>query len=337
MATSNATVVFVTGASRSGTTVLARSLGRHSEILGMDELHYFGELASPPFPQIGRSEAVSRAATIIARSERGIWNSEVLQADRDRAEKIIDGCIGDEGINAADAFFETIKAMAAERGKSIPCEQTPRNIYYAKALVDRSDSVRILHMVRDPHAVLASQKNRWKRRANSNKAIPFSEMIRVWVNYHPYTMAKLWSGANEIAQQLSDHPQIHIVRYEDLVAHPERTLKGICGFLGVAFEEAMLEVAVVGSSQRHDGGRTGFARDSLDAWKHVLTKNEAWVVERTCARLMARFDYPRVADRLPSLGVIGSAARYPIHLLGVLLANPKRALIQIRGLLGLQD
>ena len=42
-----APLVFVTGASRSGTTMLARMLGAHSAISAFNELHYFGSLWDP--------------------------------------------------------------------------------------------------------------------------------------------------------------------------------------------------------------------------------------------------------------------------------------------------
>ncbi len=37
-------LVFVAGASRSGTTMLNRILGQHPSICAMNELHYFGDL-----------------------------------------------------------------------------------------------------------------------------------------------------------------------------------------------------------------------------------------------------------------------------------------------------
>ena len=37
-------LVFIVGASRSGTTMLNRILGNHRAVAGLNELHYFGEL-----------------------------------------------------------------------------------------------------------------------------------------------------------------------------------------------------------------------------------------------------------------------------------------------------
>lgn len=39
-------IIFIVGASRSGTTMLNRVLGNHPRVAGLNELHYFGDLWS---------------------------------------------------------------------------------------------------------------------------------------------------------------------------------------------------------------------------------------------------------------------------------------------------
>lgn len=36
------------------------------------------------------------------------------------------------------------------------------------------------------------------------------------------------------------HPSLHCVRFEELVHEPERVLQGVCDFLGIAYEDSML-------------------------------------------------------------------------------------------------
>ena len=61
-------------------------------------------------------------------------------------------------------FAAAVHQLAQAAGKSIPCEQTPRYIFYARALLEIYPTAQIVHMVRDPRAVMASQKMRWQRR-----------------------------------------------------------------------------------------------------------------------------------------------------------------------------
>ena len=58
------------------------------------------------------------------------------------------------------------------------------------------------------------------RLAADGMSVPRYESLRVWVNYHPYTMARLWSQATRAALELADHPRVTLLRFEDLVREP---------------------------------------------------------------------------------------------------------------------
>src|SRR5690606_28029921 len=124
---------------------------------------------------------------------------------------------------AAEIFAATVATFAARAGKSIPCEQTPRNIYYARALLDWYPQARFVHLFRDPRGVMASQKFRWQRRSLMADPSQMSrrQQIRTWVNYHPYTITQLWNVATGLALELEGHPRVHLLRLEDLLREPE--------------------------------------------------------------------------------------------------------------------
>jgi len=328
-------IVFVTGASRSGTTMLSRILGNHSRILGLRELHYFGDLCDPADTrQLDKRALHHLAAMIFSRQAREVWGGDPTELELSRARHVCDSLAPGQRTGYG-VFAAALASLAEDAGKSIACEQTPRNVFYAQSILTNLPGAALIHIVRDPRAVLASQKNRWKMRLLGAKRIPRYEMIRTWVNYHPVTMAKLWRGATNAALRLRGDPRVMLVRFEDLIAEPEAQIRGMCGFLGVPFEPGMSLIPKWGSSNlKHDSGKKELAKDVLDQWQTVLSDGEIEVVEQIAGELMRRFSYePRSQGGRSSLSVLPHRVSYLIHLIGVALLNPRRALVQVRAML----
>ena len=329
-------MIFVTGASRSGTTMLSRIFGQHSVVNGLKELHCFGELVDPNQLRspLNKQQAVDLCTQLIARSKRDIWG-EVTAEDATEAEQLFPQSVNCEYVTG-DVVALTLNHIATTQGKTIPCEQTPRNIFYANALLDYFPSLKIVHIVRDPRDVLASQKNRWKRKRLGGDNIPYSEIIRVWFNYHPYTITKLWVKATTLAQQLKTHERVYILRFEDIIANPEQEIKKVCAFLGLAYESEMLDIEQIGSSHRQNTNQQrGVAQKALNTWVKILTPGEVAICERIAAEQMKAFSYP-VSNTLSAfnVSVITQILKYPLHAVGVLISNPRRAWIQLQAILG---
>lgn len=333
---SNKDMILVTGASRSGTTMLSRMFGQHSIVNGMKELHCFGELVDPSnlADVIEVQEAIDLSTKLIARSKRDIWG-EVTPEDAGQAKQLLAG-EGGSAFKVGEVVALTLHYIAESQGKQIPCEQTPRNIFYASRLLDYYPKLKIVHIVRDPRDVLASQKNRWKRKRYGGDNIPYSEIIRVWFNYHPYTITKLWVSATKLALQLKNHERFYLLRFEDIISDPENEMKKICAFLGLSYEEGMLDIEQIGSSHRQNtGGQRGVAKKALNGWVSALTAGEVTICERVAGPQMQAFSYSPSGDASQlSLSVAKQIAKYPLHALGVLLSNPMRAWIQVQAVLG---
>lgn len=331
-------LVFITGASRSGTTVLSRALGNHSKILALNELHFFGDLCCPQnAPETLDKKQITRlAGDLLARQAHGLWGAGRLPRDEAAVQGVCERLEAGK-CTAYDVFAEVCLASAAAAGKSIACEQTPRNIYYARTILDAFPRARILHIIRDPRAVAASQKNRWQLRRLGASNVPRAELIRTWINYHPVTMAKLWKHATVKAGALIDHPRVRIVRFEDLARDPRNVIEALCGFLGIEFEDAMLDVPQWGSSTISHETASGITSDVIDRWTSILDRGEVAIMERLTGKQMALHGYPLLRRRTMAAWVLAFChlCTYPLHLAAVIVANPRRAWIQVSALFGL--
>jgi hypothetical protein len=328
-------IVFVTGASRSGTTVLSRVLGNHSRVLWSRELHYFGDLCPDNASRrLDDQEIEHLAAVLFARHARNLWEKGTTPDERRRA-RLLRESLAPEQRTGYGVFSAAMASLAEAAGKPIACEQTPRNVFYAQGILDNLPEASFVHLVRDPRAVVASQKNRWKMRMLGASHIPVHETIRTWVNYHPVTMARLWVSATTAGLRLADHPRFRLLRFEDLLTTPEECVSSLCDFLEIPFEREMLLVPKWGSSNvRHESDNKGLSKDVLDNWETVLTASETAIVEQMTGSLMQRLAYqPRDQSARAPGGTIRHNLSYPLHLLGVALTNPRRAVIQARAML----
>src|SRR5215213_1932348 len=209
--------IFVVGNSRSGTTMMGRVLGRHPDVFTLRETHFFEQLWSPADQErhISEVEAIPLASRLLRVQRDGYLN----QGDPDRFYGEARGLITSmrhEVLTSAAVFKTLIILEANKNGKAIPCDHTPRNVFYLKEILELFPEGRVINLIRDPRNVLLSQKRKWKRRFLGAKNIPLKEAFRSWVNYHPITIAKLWNASVHAAEHYADDNRVYSLRFEDL-------------------------------------------------------------------------------------------------------------------------
>ena len=318
--------------------MMNRVLGSHSQVLGTRELHYFGDVCKMEQlnKQLSDSELLQMAAMLIARFERGLWKSQVGESDRQAAREVVDK-LPENRRSGAQLFEFVTTTYAKKENKTFICEQTPRNIFYIRQLLEAFPQSKFIHMVRDPRAVMASQKNRWRQRSMGRKVIPWSETLRVKVNYHPWTICKLWSKATNMAIDMKDHPNVYLQKFEDIVSEPEEQTREICQFLDIEFEPPMLNIPQMGSSHKVNEAKAGITKDVVSKWSDSLDLGEIASCERLTSPLMDKFDYPQqITESRKNTGYVVQLLTYPLHVVGMMLANPRRVWIQLSALLGVR-
>ncbi len=309
-------IVFVVGNSRSGTTMTAHMLGRHPRVFAMNELHFFEQLWTPEDEEraLSRAEAEKLAARLLCIQRDGYLNQK--EASRFSAESVeLISVMSTKHPTPARVFEEFLRREAAAGGKEVPCDHTPRNVFYLAEILNLYPEARIVSMVRDPRDVLLSQKRKWKRRSQDKK-VPRRESLRSWVNYHPLTISKLWTSSARAAQRFAGDERVLAVRFEDLLSDPEGVTREICAFIGLEFDPELLQVPQIGSSSERDRPeQRGINRARAGSWQEGgLTRTEVFLCQKIAGKDMKRNGYAAAEVHPSPLGLAYGLASFPFKL-----------------------
>lgn len=245
-------LVFLIGAPRSGTTLLARMLGAHSQIHGRAEPHlitpiahlgYFGKVQKAPYDQNNVEQAIREIVAEIPRHEAGY-------------------------LDALRAYTDSIYAQLMElapAGKRLFLDKTPAYALVLPFLTKLYPHAKYVVLTRHPLAVLSSYVESF-----------FDGDYRVALDHNPI----LQRYVPELARLVRDAPVPHVwVRYEDLVREPEAHFRRVCEHLGVPFEEGAISYGERGESFKGLGDPTGVARhtrpvtSSVSKWAAEIASN----------------------------------------------------------------
>lgn len=276
--------VLIIGTERSGSNLLRLMLHAHSDLAVPHPPHFMRYLApvQATYGDLGREDdrrALVRDALLLLRRHIHPWEHPI---DEDRVLQ-----------TSSPSLFGVVAAIYEEYRR-----QAGKGRWGCKStfMVDHVDEVRaeypdarFVWLVRDPRDVAASAKS------------------SVFGPCHPYLTAQLWLQQQEkaLAAFLAHGPrQVHLVRYEDLVARPRQQLEQVCAFLGIPFEEAMVaphrtdaarEIAGLASAWQNVAHPV--TTHSVSAYVHRLSLRECQQVEAVTEEMMARLGYPRPPAR----------------------------------------
>ena len=140
--------LFVVGHPRSGTTLLATVLSRHSAIAGTPETHFFNEVqyACAPYLRHGPAAAVDRLLETPLRSA-------AVQRD-----DLLARLAGYPRVTMPLLFRCWLEAFAARHGKPLVLEKTPYHIRHILEILGWYPTARIIWILRDGRACIASMK-----------------------------------------------------------------------------------------------------------------------------------------------------------------------------------
>ena len=291
------------------------------------EIHFFEQLCASTDCNrtLSFDEAVNLTSRLLCINHDSYWAQGDPSRFRQEAETVI-ASINGQAMTPAVLFEQFLRHTAIKNGKTIPCDQTPRYILYIDEILKLYPDARVINMIRDPRAVLLSQKNKWKRRWMGYKNFPLKESIRTKINYHPITISMIWNASVRSVSRFVDHPRVLVVKYENIIADSEAEVSKVCDFLGVSFHKEMLEIPQAGSSlTKFSSTGKGIDSSKAEAWrKGGLNSTEIYLCQKVTQTSMNTYGYQPIDVPLNPLRLILYLVLFPIKSAMSLLLNLKR-------------
>ncbi|WP_027136004.1 sulfotransferase family protein [Geminicoccus roseus] len=284
--------IFVVGAPRSGTTLFQRILDAHPRIGVADEIIYFDIIVNvrSEVPDLKAAGAIDALFERLPKMDHfHNWNGldEVLAVVRKEL-------IEDPDPTYPLFFVKLMQVYARMRGKVRFGDKTPWNVRHLDQILTMFPDARIIHLVRDPRANVAS---RVELPRTSKDVVTAAVKWRIDVE-----------AAHRFARSDKAHAENYLeLRYEDLVTDPEPWVRKVCKVVGEDYDPAMLNYHqtrdVMFKDQPYkEGVFMPVNTASIDAYRKRLKPAQIRLIEAMTRSSMKRLGY----QALP-----GSEGGYP--------------------------
>jgi Sulfotransferase family len=265
---------FIVACGRSGTTMLRVMFEQHPDI------------AIPPesyFP-VSFWRRRQRYAAPDGGIDLGRVADNLLRHDRFRAWRVDPDLVRERLTGTAPDYAEAIRRVyalyAGSHGKARYGDKTPPFLMHMRMLAEQFPEARFVHLVRDGRDVVLSLRDQ-----------PFAPSSFTGA-------AEYWAGRVRRARQAGERlgpDRYRELRYEDLVADPERELRALCEFVELDYTPAMLAYEDVSRIPLTDKMRaSGVVRApgaSGRDWRTQMSPRQLAVVETVAGDQLVAFGY----------------------------------------------
>ncbi|GLS26064.1 sulfotransferase family protein [Marinibactrum halimedae] len=243
--------IFVVGPLRSGTTMLRLMLDHHPD------MNIFGEF------ECAVSEAINNQWPSIEHYHA------FLKTDREFADMKL-------SVDSTLNYEQLVKSFLRQQYLRNPVKKVGASVHSRMDMLPKIwPQAKFIHLLRDPRDVAKSCIGMgWVGNVH--------EGTQYWIKPERH-----W----EALEKSIPESQRYTVRYEDLVAEPEKELSKICDFIGVPYSDEMLNLEKDTTYSRPD------ARYA-NQWKKKLTPKQISHVEYQCHEMMRTRGYDIASDKI---------------------------------------
>jgi LPS sulfotransferase NodH len=300
-----ASLIYITGSMRSGSTLLSAILGGLPDVHNAGELRTFWKQMDGSDWLCGCGEPMTSCefwADVVSAS--GVTVPEAAdvsrryQASRLRIRRLSSLTSPDSSDPLDDDYRQImeglLRGLRKVSGKRVILDDSkaaPDALFFQRF---SSESLRAIHVVRDPRAVAFS---RGKRKFHHLKDGASRPMVHSGLSRSSLFWMQMNLGADRVAKVLTCSTR---VRYEDFCADPALTVAALADFVGLEMPadlvdgdgnfERRREHTVGGNPDRWTTGREQVRVD--DKWRRELPRAAAAEVTALTVPLLLRYGYP---------------------------------------------
>jgi len=217
-------VVFLTGSSRSGTTLLSNMLAVHNDIISCPEngfiLTHFSKFKNKTSFNQKDSKSFIDHLWIRKRLMKTVWGY-------DRQVLVDSFATNQNDLNFELACKTTYQSYKPNKQVKLYIDKNPSHINFLQPLNSAFTKPKFIVIVRD-------YRDRYVSLVKLKKKSKFKLLS---------LRGNSWNRHQKNALRFqNDHPdQVLILKYEDLLSKPKQTVTDVCSFLELPFEQALLQ------------------------------------------------------------------------------------------------
>jgi hypothetical protein len=288
MAPQSARVDFmIVGTPRSGTTLVQRMACELPGVRVPPETHFFrsflpGLLRRRVLP-LERADIVQELETFLA-----LDTSRGLELEPEAVAERLEGRCA----TVSELFGALVRELAG--AGRLYGEKTPSHLRWWALLTRWMPELRLVFVVRDPRAVVASYFAAWGHRPHA-------------------VVAERWAIDQQqvaLAERSLDDAGYLVLRYEDVVLDPDASRRRLADFLGASCERAATSAPLSLPWETWKAGvEQPLRQDRADAWRATLPARVWKDVEAITGGEMVRFGYAPECHERHALGYVTRAQR----------------------------
>eukprot|EP00775_Hariotina_reticulata_P005627 gene5627-5866_t len=177
---------------------------------------------------------------------------------------------------------EMLLQSAINAGATVAMDKSLDSIYYAEEMMDIYPDMLFINVVRDPRAQVSS----------INRAIIHE--------YDTSLNTLLWDRAQQAAQSLTSKfpDRVLTMRFEDFIADQEAELRKICSFMGIAYQDDMVDIQqnkeaakISGMSALWENNKFNPIPANVTKFQKMLPEGDIEMIEKLLADHMMHLGY----------------------------------------------
>ncbi len=315
--------VFIFGYAHSGTSLLQNVLRQHPHVYSQRSESAFYQMPhyyKPLYPTLDTETALNAmiafCANLIITGHRRLYEvkTEPLDPDILAPDELaaIRATLPDNPPHRL-VFPATFTFLAQRDGKRLWVEKTPDHTQQAVQILGEIPDALAIEIVRDGRDTLSSKKlreQRMKARLKDGTATIDDKASRGITEYDAFWNSLAWrSAVRAVNRARAEFPErILSLRYEDLTADPEGTIRRVCDFIGIDFQPQMLETErsnIAGKDKLERDAGKGIVASAVGRWHTTLNRGEKALSTRLLHAELRQHGYPvellRPIDRATSV------------------------------------
>lgn len=292
--------VFILGAHKSGTSLLRSLFDGHDEFQVLPiETHIFShlgyEICYPLRKQVSANRSLEQVIEH-ARKSLSVYNDleeslgdAALKNEFDMVlfDQVVSSCSAKSQFPTAffNAIHESFYKVKIDPNKYV-VEKSVEHHEFTERLISLFPKAKFIHIIRNPYANIVALRK-------------YSKSIIGRYPYEiPHVLGLRHAFECAVLNRQTLDKNYSIITFESLVSDAEKTMRDICRFLNIEYNEALIAPTVKGNIWRGNSTSnvemSGINSTVANNWIDEINDYEIFIVNRYLSEYLSKFNYSKI-------------------------------------------